>query len=346
MSSVWVEKKPSAKKKWMLRYRDELGKKRTAESFASKTQAQMEANVLRQKMQLQPKYATDIMSMVAVIESYIKNRKASGHLSDGQACSTRDTVNLAVNRMGWDLVSDVTPASIDQWQATYKTIGAWRVLRSVLRYARIELEQPVSEKALFRKQKRSGTARIEPDLMSDDLVDEALCNARTQGPHAEALIHWLATYGCRPITLLHMQVGDIDLHNSAVHIRHNKNRMEYQHAITTKTKELIAAIHQDRPAGERLFFDPRTEQPWAMTDRQTASRISEWYRINISKGFPKSYTGIYALKDWCITRLVESGMPDHQIILFTGHQNTISLQKYKKSNLSKTRELLDKLPAI
>ncbi len=344
MSSVWVEKNGN---KYRVRYVDASGKKKTAGSYPNKMIASAQSKKMRDNLVRAPSYIGQVLTLTAVLESYLEHRTCSGYVSEGHAFEARRSVELAADRMGWNVVTDITPESIDAWSSEYKVVSAWRVLRAVLRYARIELDQPIPEKVIHRKLKKKVVVKKEPDLMPDDLVHTALERAELKGGvHGVALVHWLVTYGCRPITLLHMQVGDVDLEGQSVFIRHNKNKMEYRHALAERTIDFLKPICRGREPGERLFCDPRTDEPWVLSNHGTAQRIGEWYQKNISKDFPPQHGGIYALKDWCITRLVESGLPDHQIILFTGHQGTISLQRYKKSNLQKTREIVSKLPTL
>jgi hypothetical protein len=81
-----------------------------------------------------------------------------------------------------------------------------------------------------------------------------------------------------------------------------------------------------------LFLDPRTLQPWAYDKRGRSGRFSEWYRKWVGHDFPAAWRGPYVLKDWAISRMDAAGIPDHRKQAFTGHIDTGSYHRYKKTN--------------
>ncbi len=343
---VWLERNG---KGWRVRFRESAqGPQKTAKTVRTKREGlaivrEIERTIVRES------YPGSVIPLWSLAEDYVKERVTGGFMSAGNGVTTEKVIELFCERMKVTTVLDVTPTLLQQWADTYPTKGTWRYVRAVLRWSMIAKDQPLDPKVIARAPTHTTSrkrVRDEPELLDDEMVKVALERATDFGEHAGAVVHFLATYGCRPITCMHMQVRDVDMRNGTMFIRHNKNKIQYKHPLTDRTLKLLKPLIAGRDSSERLFLDPRTGKPWVISKQGCADSLSNWYPNYCSYDFADPLKGIYSLKDWAITKMVHAQIPDHEIILFTGHKNTDVLKKYKKSNMDRAKSLLCKLPAV
>lgn len=338
--SAWAEQLPSGT--WRVRWRQPGGKPVTAESDLTKRKAEALVRRLKATKSL-PRYPGHAIPLEAIAERYVEARVGEGAMQPGVGADYVAAMSQIQARMGWQSVRDVTPAEIDRWRTATGATSAWRMLRAMLRWSAWRLDQPVDPRLLVRTPPgAAGNRRTEPRLIPDELVHKAVARAAEYGPWTHAMVHWLATYGPRPISLYGVTVGDLDLSARRAVIRHNKNGRAWRHAVLAHTVELLTPCVAGRGAEERVFLDPRTLRPWAYSKQGRSQRFSEWYRRWVAHDFPAEWRGPYVLKDWAISRMDAAGIADHRKQAFTGHIDTISYQRYKKAN--EGTEDLERLP--
>lgn len=345
MPTAWRERRGS---KFRVRFRRTPGGKcEIAGTFASAILADQEVARIEGRMEGQPAYPGQLVPLDELVRAYVTARTAEGGMSAGNGKSCIDRIKHHADAQGWATVADITPAALLKWRGSgAKTIGVWRYLRAVLRWVAFYADQPVDSRLLVRLP-RSGAPgrRKEPALIPDKLVRLALKRSKIY-PSAHALLYWLALLGPRPISLFHLTVGDIDAKAGTGSISHNKNRQPFSHALPPRLLALLKPLVKGRGLEERLFIDPRTGKPWALSQIGTADKLGQWYRVYISHDFPKEFRGPYVLKDWAQSRMEAAGVPRSDVILFSGQADEDTLDFYQKSNVERSRSALPKLPRL
>lgn len=346
MPTAWRERRGS---KFIVRYRATPGgPKKTAGTFPSAPLADEEVARIEGRMVGQPTYPGELVPLMDLVRAYVKARTTEEGMSEGNGVSCITRIEHHAKAQKWATVADITPKALLKWRETSKhTTGAWRYLRAVLRWAAFYADQPVDSRLLVRLPRSGKPGRQnEAALIPDQLAETALARSKDLDASAHALLYWLALLGPRPISLFLVEGKDINLKEGRAKIRHNKNRTPFEHALPDALLEKLRPLVEKCKPGERLFKDPRTGKPWELSKIGTADKLGQWYRVYVSHDFPKEYRGPYVLKDWAQSRMEAAGVPRADIILFSGQADEDTLDFYQKSNVERSRIVLNQLPTI
>lgn len=114
---------------------------------------------------------------------------------------------LAIIRdRGWTFPGDVTPAAIDKWRLDTGGKGVRSNLVTLLMILRWgvahRLIAGISPEVLTMRLPPKNNDHALDTLLTDDQVKALQDRAAALGPQAMALVHYLSTYGARPITAL------------------------------------------------------------------------------------------------------------------------------------------------
>lgn len=247
-----------------------------------------------------------------------------------------------VETHGWKRTDDVTPVAAEAWRATGSPrTGA--ILRSILRWSWVVLDQPIHDRALALLSPGSRSRRPPRPLITAKQVADFEAKAALHSPGCRALVHCLATYGWRPITAARLLVGDVDLKAGTITTR-VKGGDTVRHPLLPTTLSLLGPLVQDRDPKAPLFTDPRWEgKPWAKTGRSLS--IPEWFTNNLVNR-RKDSTRIYDLKRYAITEMLRNGMRREQVVIFTGHRVLSQLDTYLVGNDRTQSEALSALKRV
>lgn len=268
---------------------------------------------------------------------------------------------LALTR-GWLKVKDISPAAIALWQREAgearrdKVSGKKAKGVHVSRYMQYLL-------TILRWSARTYKIEVDPDVLSlrppklerkankELLTEEQVASIReaswAYGPRAAALIDYLLTYGARPVTACKLTLGD--LRGSVLTIDKAKHSGGWSHPIDAEQAAEWKRHNYSNESSAPLFPHPSEDRPWRVTGGR-AKEVCDWYLHTISNKLklPKNVHGIYDLKRWAITRMLDAGLPPADIAMFTGHRNLEQILTYNRTNETRAQKALEILrkPAI
>lgn len=337
---TWYEE---AGKGWRARWR-EPGKKSPPHgpSFPTRDEA-IDWAIANGHAKAETWTMTKLLSRWASIQRAEEDGPQEGYLFDAE----ERLLSLCARR-GWTSPADITLEAINDWKADSggKGMRSLDYLLAVLRWAKrslrgIALDQRVLD---LRKKRRKRTLPTR-HILSDEDVDAILEAARGKGQQVHALIHYLATYGARPVSALDLTIGDLEL-DAGMMIVGGKHSGEWRHPILPATVELFRAITAGRndPA-ERVFLDPRSEKPWALGAKHMATSLNSWYFRAFRGVAPDQLRRIYHLKRYAITSMLARGIDPSTVALYTGHLTLSQVLIYARTSTTRASAVLERLGA-
>lgn len=357
--TVTIEGKPGS---WYVRWsltheRTESGRPRRYRSAAITMKADAESLAGRMREELTRQAMLYRSKNGAMGLGDVLDRWRTARLADDPPISAQ-WADECVERMkriamanGWQTTADITHQAVRAWledpAGKDRSMGR-RIIPSILRWAACDLHQPCDPAALHPVKRRGGGGR-KPDRrpLPAGIFRALIHRAQTLGPQVEALVHYLATYGCRPVTAGRMLVSDYDPERRWLLVRSPKQSDSFSHALTARTVELFDQIVADRRPTDPLFLSPISGKAWA-EKRGRADEMASWYRLHVSNqpGVPDEFRGIYWLKRHAITSMLRSGIPRDVIRKYTGHKSDQSLDAYEVMADDATMDYLDRLPQV
>lgn len=257
----------------------------------------------------------------------------------------RDLLNVAKARK-WTGIRDVTMESLDQWKVETNGKGTSRqisMLLSVLRWGHRQYGLPIDERVRKHPTPRSVRKVMADALLTDEQVSALVEAAGEHGPSVSALIHYLSTYGARPVTACTRTIADVDFTRGSMLVD-GKRSGQWRHAILPETLAFFAAATAGRPLTDPLFLDPRTGKGWALNWQHSAAQLCAWYTRTLGRKLcGPSLSGIYDLKRYAITRMLRKGIDAPTVAKFTGHLTLSQVLQYARGNETTTRNVLELL---
>lgn len=317
--------------------------KAEATAWQTTKAAQLAATTPWQK----PRTNSPLLSLEELANRYVAARLADGGIGEGYGNSLKAVIRLIQKDTGWENTQDITPEAFDRWRASDGGRGnRHQYLRAVLRYAAVELAQPLPAVILQKRIKRRDR-RTQPDLLTDAHVAQIRALAQPHGEAISLLLDYLMTFGCRPIDLCRLQVGDWNPHTSTITRRKTKNGSDVAHVVDATLAARFTDLAGKRSPAAAMFTNPRTGEPWKITGTGTAQQLGDWYQSNLTFKIPDlqpNQRGIYCLKDYAITRMDQAGIEVRAMVEFTGIRTHSVYQRYLASNATRQRETLAKIP--
>lgn len=304
-----------------------------------------------------------VTKLTDLVQEYINARLADEHpITVEFSRGLLATLTSLFHRRGWTTVADLNLTAVDHWRTQTKGKGVTRPLAyllAVLRWGVYHRDIVVDPKVLEIKRKRQRSQIAARVLLTDAQVRAAVKRASLYGPHAHALIHYLATYGARPITACRLRVGDFHPRTGEL-VVDAKHSGTWRHPLRKDTIRLFAMCAADRGPKEPLFLAPveklkadeggRPMLPapdggWAVTQQGEAESLARWYHRCIGKAvLPEALWRIYHLKRYAITSMLDSGMNPKQIAEFTGHLDVGQILTYARTSAAKAEASVAMLP--
>jgi len=251
------------------------------------------------------------------------------------------------DRRGWATVHDVTAAAVAAWREEGGGKGTDKplsLLKSVLRYARSVLKQPIDPDVLTVPGRRGRRRTAQPPLLTREQVGDIIARARAQGGEdCAAILEHLSTYGCRPIDACRLRVADFNAVTGEITLRETKNGDTVTHPLLPAHVERYRKMIDGRRPADALFQNPKREA-WEV--KKSAQQLNDWYVNNVSSYLLKRQQwGLYLLKDYAITAMDVAGVDDRTKTLFTGHRSLQVFERYKATNKQRAKAALDKIAA-
>jgi hypothetical protein len=285
----------------------------------------------------------DISTLPELVKRWRAVKAADGRLMPSHLDEVEQVLTDLNKAREWATLAAITMQAIDDWKVATGGVGVSRPLSyllSVLRFGVRQYGLPVDARVIQLRTPPPMRKVLAPTLLSDQQVDEILAVAGKKGAHVGALIHYLLTYGARPITAVTRTVGDVDFRAGTLNLT-GKRSGQWRHALLPASLKLFLGIAKGRAVDEPLFLDPRTGKGWAVNRWHRASVLNSWYAYTIGRPVAgKELGGIYHLKRRAITTLLQRGMDPVTVARFTGHLTVAQVLKYARSNESVTRDNL------
>lgn len=311
-----------------------------------------------------------------LVQAYIDARLSDDHpITVPFSRQLRERLASVFAHRQWTTAADVTLQAVDKWRVETKGKGVARMLAyllAVLRWAAYHKDVPVDRKVLEirrPRQKRKIKARL---LLTDQQVRDAVDLAVDFGAHAHAIVHYLATYGARPVTACKLRVRDIDFSADPPTLTVDaKHSGEWKHPLRADTAKIFAVCATDPATGKQrhpaapLFLPPihegqgrpmalASDGGWKLTDNGEAETLARWYYRNIGLPLFAQYDGqtlvsddlcrIYHLKRYAITKMLDEGMSPKDVAEFTGHLSLAQVMEYARTSPEKSERAIAMLP--
>lgn len=305
----------------------------------------------------------DIVTLRKLVERWRDVKRAEKRVMPSYLLEVEeDLMGLATAR-SWVNYQDITIAELHKWKIEKNGVGTARLLSyllAVLRWGWREYGLPVDPMVIRHKTPQAPRKVVAELLLSNEQVNRLCDRAMGISPGVAALVHYLATYGPRPITACTRLISDVDFTEKTLLVD-GKRSGQWRHALHDDTMKLFAATAKGRGPNEPLFMDPRTAainlrsrmpdvgtgSGWTITRKHEAVALAGWYARTLGKPVcGETLKGIYRLKDYAITGMLQRGVDAATIAKFTGHLTVAQVLVYARGNETTTRKALEKVCVV
>ncbi len=143
---------------------------------------------------------------------------------------------------------------------------------------------------------------------------------------------------------MQLTVGDLNPFQWEMTLRAGimKTRRTVVHPVPAHLRAPLLEIVKDREPGEPLFLD-QEGNAWPRDHRGKPESLINWWRREIAHDMPAGLRGIYDLKRWAVTTMIENGMSVDTISIVTGI-SVRTLVRYIRRRTEHAKLQLDKFP--
>ena len=276
---------------------------------------------------LQPKPGRRV-TMAMVVEDYMRHRRSwSGDAA--WAAKDRRAIDRAIKGRGWSSPGDVSAAELERLP-----VGAFRLIKAVLRHAArmgCHIDVAVMQARAPRQSRQPARSLV------TEAEASAACGAALLWGVGEGLaVHLVATYGHRPQSVAAIQVSDYDAAAGIIRLP-IKDGSAHSHPVTDETAALIRQAIGERTEGYLIVA--HHGRAW-----ERGSPMVSWYYRCIGKVHHPHDPGIYALKRYAITRMLDMGLSADVVASITGHRTpSVLMDRYARTNETRQRRVIDAL---
>ena len=335
--------------RWRETMSDGTVKQRTSAEFPTRLAAQISkqqnAEALAQLKAHRGRTRGPLMLLVDIAERWAKSGRARIEpLSAGYCHEVVASIKRLAKVPGFTTTMQVTKLALDDWTIATQGKGVTRslaYLKVILTYARDTLRQPVRPEALAYRRART-KAPLPPVLLTQEEVDGVLASAQAVAWRFGFLLRQLTVYGCRPIDMCRLDVGDYDHTNGTLQMRNTKNGETVIHPLLPEDCRGYDRLSDGRAATDPMHTNPRGKR-WNLGKGGQSSELITWYRKHAALMLQPGRRGIYLLKDYAISSMETNGIDDRTKALFTGHRDLNSYKHYKATNMVQARAALAKM---
>jgi Phage integrase family len=349
---AWIEKKRDGFRAiWR-----ENGKRKQGPTLGTKQEAETWA--VANGYNEPPTYA-----LIELVDDFCASRVAEKGIQKTYASDLAQRLPSLFRRRNWTNAEDVTVSEIDRWWRETGGTGVRRPLAqllSLLRWAFHHRDVPVAPKILTYRAPRQQRKVKPPELLATDQITDLLeaaagilahNNIGTYWDgfpaHLIALLHYLTTYGPRPVTACKLKISDVNFATGQLTLR-AKRSGEWQHPLRHDTLHQFAAcvVGREQQHDAPLFLNFKGE-PWKLTNAGEADQLAWWYHKHLGQALKfGSLARIYKLKKYAISIMRRNGMDNESIARFTGHLTKDQVEHYQETSQKLMRDDLDKLPKM
>jgi hypothetical protein len=298
--------------------------------FPSRVAAEAERRAIAAKQALRQPSRLAIIALPDLIARWAAANRGS-EAYQAKAVASLDALAAA---RGWTSLTDLRPSDLDGL-----LISQVRYLRALGRWARRSAEQSVpdcvTDLVSPRRPRRPATPLL-TDAQVEALTDraDALCPGS-----GRAIAHLVSTYGHRPESLSRLRCADLDLSVPALTLV-VKSGDTIRHPILPQTADLLAPLAHDQPPAGPLLRRPEGV-PW-----RSGQAIAEWWHHYVGKAVVPAAPGIYQMKRYAITRMIQTGIDVATIASITGHRCPAVILVYARTNESRQTAALAALSRL
>lgn len=311
---------------WRLRWREGgRGSKARSRRFTDKQQAMAERDEIRARLNADKSAGNRVLIPWAELRINWLKQHSGRHEEEAKRALERYT-------KAWSSTKSATPSAM-----SVLPLATCKIVRSVLRWARLHHNQPVDERALGIPGKRIRPKKAKPPLLTDDRIAELMNAADETGPGNGGIVHLIATYGHRAENLIALTAGHFKNGRAKFRV---KGGWEVDHPLLESTRQRIDELIEEHPKGP-LFLNHLGEV-W-----ESGKEFASWF-------FHSFGIGYYQLKRAAISRWLARGIDAKTIASITGHKTvSLLLDTYAATNehrqaaaIAALHEPDEKLPAM
>jgi integrase len=308
--------------RWRVCWQDATGKRMSSKRFKTKKDAlYCKERVELGLAALKPQSGITVIPLPELIERYLASRVKEDRAKPGYVLKTRATLLHLIEERGWKSSAAITVESA----GTLK-LGEYRLFKALVRYG-AQIGQPLDQRVLLmsapKRVRKPKSALLTPEQVAM-LIDEAADWCPANG----ALAHMLSTYGHRPESAVQLRVGSVDLEGGTLTLE-VKGGDVVRHPLLESTLRLLRPLCVGRGAEEFLFLNHRGK-PWG-----TGQALASWWYHYVGEEKHEDAPGIYELKRYAITSMLDRGLSLDTIASITGHRTPAILLTYARTNADK-----------
>lgn len=354
---AWIEGKKRTGP-WKVRWREVVNGtpvKRASHSCRSLPEAEAELQAVNLRLEkiasLKPRRSTTLLPIAAVVDRWKRDSLKSGAVRSFYADEVERVVIALCRAQGWEFTNQITAAAVEAWRSD-KQRGHTKptaMLKSLMRWARSVLKQPIDDDLLHLAVKRP-QQRPSPPLLTDNQVAAIVDRAYTFSESIGAAVEHLSLFGCRPVDVCRLNCGDWNRTTRTLTLQTTKSRTRPSHPISGPFAEFakrLDRLSSGRRPDAPLYLSPKGER-WEVDRNGTSRELTDWYWWHLTNKLPEishEQRGIQCLKDYAITALDSAGVDDATKKLFTGHRTASVYERYKTTNQDRAAAALEKLGA-
>lgn len=281
-----------------------------------------------------------------------------------------DIIKPICEEMKWGFAHDITGEGLDRWRglkdAGKGTDRPLQYIKGFLRWCRRVARIRVQDSALDILPRAHRRVKP-PPLLTVSQVAAILARSLEVGAaispgfrdSVSTAIEHLSLYGCRPIDISRLRVGDWNPVTREIVYRGTKNGDDIEHAVHDLHSKKLDALCAGRKPDDPLFLDPFGRQ-WYINKRGAAGGLVDWYRANIGRPLEmkakdgvttgvlhKSQLGIYVVKDFACSNLIRASGGNRRLAMtMSGHRSEDAFDKYVTTNADGQRQLIAAIPEV
>ena len=305
-----IHKSPTG---WRVSWR-ELGKQHT-KRLPTKREAMEFQRRLDERL-LKPRGPAVTLRDAAKL--YLANRRG---WAEDPAWAAKDarTMENAIAAVGTDQVRNITPDKILRLP-----IGQFRLMKAALRAAArsgAQVHPGIVTCPIPQRQ-----AKPRASLVTSGQAADARQAATQWGVGEGLAVHLISVYGHRPQTVGNLRVNDFEQESGFLNLT-LKDGHRHRHPLAHQSMEIMAQAIKGAAADDYLIR-PSNGLIWGR-----GQPMVDWYYRTIGKTVHPHDPGIYALKRWAITHMLDLGLTPEIIASITGHRVvSILLNTYARTN--------------
>lgn len=325
-------------KKWRVVWREggRGSKRHASEGYKLKSDAEAERErILDRLRSQQPVGLRTLVPIAEVLTRWIASVRTEKHATETYLRKSQRTLERLITAKGWEKTADATRESVSGVKR-----GELRLLRAMLTHAQT-YDQAV-DRHVWDLPMPPRPDHPKVDLLTEKQAKALCAEAARWSPANGVLAHLLVTYGHRPESLAAAVVGDVDARASTIElpVKSIGKTRRVRHPILAETLAQLRPLVKGRDPAAPLFIS-HLGKPWG-----TGQAIAQWWYDSVGRevlGKRSRACGVYQLKRYAISRMLNLGLDVATIASLTGHARPEQLLIYARTNEERQKVALEAL---